>query len=103
MNTANLIGAVVLVLATILGTAFMVVYSRRGNWWNPDPEDPHGEHRAHLGYFTFNLTLTFWVYDFRLLFDPAIFAWVRTVLFTAIMLNVGWRLWLLVRPERIRA
>lgn len=100
MNTANWIGAAVLVVATILATAFMIIYSRRGNWWKPDPADPHGEHRAHLGYFTLNLTLTFWVYDFRPLFDPAVFAWIRTVLFAFIAFNMGWRLWLLVRPER---
>lgn len=102
MNIANLVGAVVLVLATILGTVFMFIYSRIGPWWNPDPDDPHGEHRAHLGYFTLNLTLTFWVYDFRFLFNPAVFSWIRVVLFAAVMLNVGWRLWLLVRPKRVR-
>jgi hypothetical protein len=96
MNTANWVGAAVLVWATLVGTWFMIAYSLRGNWWWPPDTDPHGEHRAHLGYFTLNLTLTFWLYDFRPLFDPALFSWLRACLFALIALNMTWRLWLLL-------
>lgn len=97
MSAASWVGAAALVLATIAGTWFMIAYSLRGKWWRPSADDPHGEHRAHLGYFTLNLTVIFWVYDFRLLFDPTVFAWVRAVLFALVAFNMAWRLALLIR------
>jgi hypothetical protein len=100
MSASSWVGFGALILATVVGTWFMIAYSRRGNWWNPPDSDPNGEHRAHLGYFTLNLTLTFWVYDFRPLLDPAVFGWVRAGLFTLIALNMAWRLRLLLRPSR---
>jgi hypothetical protein len=102
VNAANLNGALALVFATIVFTAFVVIYSFRANWWWPPASDPHGEHRAHLGYFTASLALICWVYDFRPLFDPAVFAWIRSGLFWLIALGGAWRLWLLVRPARPR-
>jgi hypothetical protein len=98
MNAANINGAAALVFATIVFTAFVVIYSFRGPWWKPDPDDPHRLARAHLGYFTANLALICWVYDFRPLFDPAVFAWVRSGLFWLIAFNGAWRLWLLLYP-----
>jgi hypothetical protein len=70
MNASSWVGFAALLLATVVSTWFMIVYSFRGPWWKPSPDDPHGEHRAHLGYFTLNLTLIFYLYDFRPLIDP---------------------------------
>lgn len=102
MNAANINGAAALVFATIVFTVFTVIYSFRGPWWKPRADDPHGAHRAHLGYFTASLALICWVYDFRPLFDPVVFAWIRSGLFWLIALNGAWRLWLLVWPSHRR-
>lgn len=100
MSTSSWVGFAALVVATISSTIFMVIYSLRGNWWHPAADDPHGEHRAHLGYFTLCLAVTFWVFVFRPVFDPEVFGWVRSVLFWTVALNVAWRLRLLVRRPR---
>lgn len=102
MNAASLNGAAALIFATVVFTAFVVIYSFRGRWWWPAADDPHGEHRAHLGYFTASLALICWLYDFRPLFDPLVFAWARSGLFWLIALGGAWRLWLLVRPRQWR-
>jgi hypothetical protein len=102
MNASSWVGFAALLLATVVSTWFMIVYSFRGPWWKPSPDDPHGEHRAHLGYFTLNLTLIFYLYDFRPLIDPGVFGWLRSGLFSLIALNLTWRLWLLLRPARPR-
>lgn len=99
MSASSWVGFGTLIWATIVGTAFMIVYSLRGNWWHPPASDPYGEHRAHLGYFTLSLTLTFWVYDFRPLFDPGVFGWIRSGLFAVIAAMLTWRLVLLLRPR----
>lgn len=106
MSASDWLGFVALILATIAGTAFMIVYSWVGPWWKPDPTDRHGEARAHLGYFTLALTLTFWLYDFRPLIDHDLFGWIRSSLFFVIALCMVWRFWLLIhglrRRKRIR-
>jgi hypothetical protein len=102
MSAASWVASGALLLATVSGTWFMIAYSRRGPWWRPRPDDPHGEHRAHLGYFTASLTLTFWIYLFRPAFEPGVFVWVRAVLFSVIALMMAWRLVLLLRRPRHR-
>lgn len=102
MSAASWTAFGALVLATVSGTWFMIAYSLRGPWWRPDPGDPHGEHRAHLGYFTLSLTLTFWVYLFRPAFDPELFGWIRAGLFSVVALMMVWRLALLLRRPRRR-
>jgi hypothetical protein len=102
MSTASWVGFIVLLWATVIGTWFMIAYSLRGNWWRPPDTDPHSEHRAHLGYFTLNLTLTFWLYDFRPVIEPTVFGWLRAGLFAWIAVNMTWRLWLLLKPRNQR-
>lgn len=103
MTSAAWVAFGALLVATVSGTAFLIIYSRRGPWWNPRPDDPHAEHRRYVGYSTLCLDLTFWVYLFRTALDPGVFAWVRAVLFSLVALSVAWSLWLLVhKPKRLR-
>lgn len=97
MNTASWGGAAALVWATVVTTWFLIVYSSRGPWWRPEPGDPHGEIRANLGYVMLSLDLLFVVYDVRPLFNPGVFAWIRTGLFWVLAIMLTWRLVLLLR------
>lgn len=100
MSMASWVGAAVLVWATIVTTWFLIVYSRRGPWWRPRTNDPHGEVRAHVGYFMLSLDLIFVIYDIRPLFDASVFAWVRVGLFALIAGMLTWRLWMAIKPDR---
>lgn len=100
MNAASWTSTVALVWATVFFTLFTIVYSRRGPWWKPDRDDPHAEVRANLGYFMAALALICWVYDFRPLFEPGVFAWVRAALFWVIGLLGAWRFSLLIRSGK---
>lgn len=93
MNVLNWILTGFLVLGAVSGWVFLIIYTRRWKWW-------HDDHGAHLGLFTFSLTLIMTVYVFRPLFNPVTFAYIRAPLFVLVILGMVWRLWLLVRSGR---
>lgn len=93
MNVLNWILTGFLGLGFLAGVVFLVVYTKRWTWW----KDEHG---AHVGLFTLSLTLIMGYYLLRPFIDPVVFAYGRAPLFVGVVLNMVWRVWLLLRSDR---
>lgn len=87
-----------LALGALAGWVFMIVYSRRWDWWGWR----HDEHAAHLWLFTLSLTLIMTLYIFRPFLDRTTFAVIRAPLFVAIVVCMVWRAVLVLRAGRRR-
>jgi hypothetical protein len=95
MNVLNWILTGFLGLGFLSGVVFLTVYTRRWTWWRD-------EHGAHVGLFTLSLTLIMGYYLLRPFIDPVTFAYGRAPLFVAVVANMVWRVWLLLRSDRGR-
>lgn len=103
MSLLVMISLAELVIGTVAGVWFVILYSVRTPWW-------HEEHRAHLFTFSANTSAFYLLYLGRTLADPSTgpgsqasaFNTVRMVLFTIMTAAIVWRLVLLVRGPRER-
>ncbi len=101
MSTLVLISLIELIIGTVAGVWFVVLYSIRTPWW-------HEEHRAHLFTFSANTAAFYLLYLGRTVADPStgpgatpsVFNTVRMVLFTIMTAAIVWRLILLIRRPR---
>jgi hypothetical protein len=85
----------VLIIGFLSGALFMVIYTRRWNWW----KDEHG---AHLGFFTLSLTLIMGLYILRPFIERELFAYIRAPFFVAVIACMVWRLILLFKSDSNR-
>lgn len=92
MNLLNdfLTGA--LFVAFLSGVVFMVIYTKRWDWWSD-------EHGAHLGFFTLSLTLIMGLYVLRPFINTTTFSILRAVFFLAVVICMVWRLVLLLKSK----
>jgi len=92
LSTLNWVLTAVNLLGALSGWAFLIIYTKRSPWWLE-------EHRAHLGFFTFSLTLIMTLYVFRSFMNPITFAYFRAPLYAAVVACMVWRLTLLLRSK----
>lgn len=94
MNLLNWVLTGFLGVGFVAGTAFMIIYTKRWDWWTD-------EHGAHLGFFTLSLTLIMGLYLLRSWIPMTVFAYIRAPFFVAVIACMVWRLVLLLKSGHV--
>src|SRR5215510_1211768 len=95
METARLIGSTLVFVSAFEAALFIVIYSLTAAWWRT----PVGRH---LAAFVAAIGLVLLLAGIRIISggETLWFAWVRVVVFTAIPVLLGQRIYLLIKAQR---